>query len=754
MLSVILGALSVGYYVGGRLSDKYPRDSLFYTLIAASGASVILLRLLTLSVLPWLGSRFGITEGPLIVSMVLFFLPALILGTLSPFAIRLQQVHSPSKGTGTIAGEIFFWSTLGSIAGSLLTGFVLIPHFGVSHIIFGTAVLLLTLGLIPLLILRRKHPFSKPWLPLAVFLLMLIALMIPGGLSKQVVQGKIQHSQDGLYEKITVYDGEFAGRPTRFFEQDRSLSGAMFLDSDELVFDYTRYFNAYKLFNTEVKNALVIGGGAYSIPKALLSELPKATVDVSEIEPSLHTLARQYFRLPDDNRLTNYTADGRRVLQNSTKKYDLIFSDVYYSLYSIPTHFTTEEFFKNAHEQLNDNGVFVANLIGNLSRQEPSFILSEMRTFQAAFPNSYFFATNSPSSLETQNIMFVGYKGDKKIDFSGPGITEAADPFIKSLAARRIDPARFELTSYPKLTDNYAPVETLIAPALKRSFSKAELDPGEETMAVIAQQLRYGPRFVGAPGHKASADFILAEMQSLFPGATKQTWQHPGLQNQTYDLQNIIGRTNPENPKRIVLGTHYDSKRFSDLDKNNPGSPVPGANDSGSGVAVLLELARIVKHSPKPLPFGIDFVFFDGEEGDPSLPQTDSSWEPLGSTYFAKNLPDYYPERLPESALIVDMVCDKNLTIKKEKSSTLFAPKQVEKFWNSARTVDSNVFKDITGGVIRDDHTPLNKALVPSMLVIDLDYPAFHTGADTLDKCSAKSLTTVIAALQKYLYSN
>jgi protein-L-isoaspartate O-methyltransferase len=101
----------------------------------------------------------------------------------------------------------------------------------------------------------------------------------------------------------------------------------MFLDSDDptdLVYEYTKYYSLYKVFKPDVRNALVIGGGAYSIPKALLAELPNAAVDVSEIEPSLFDLAKEYFDLEESPNLHNYTEDGRRLLQDSNKGYDLI----------------------------------------------------------------------------------------------------------------------------------------------------------------------------------------------------------------------------------------------------------------------------------------------------------------------------------------------------------------------------------------------------------------------------------------------
>ncbi|HUW21374.1 MAG TPA: fused MFS/spermidine synthase [Candidatus Bathyarchaeia archaeon] len=462
VIGVVLAALSVGYYFGGKLADKYPSEKFFYTIILTSGLSVIFLHLLNLFLLPTLGYGLSIVSGPIISAVILFFLPSLLLGTLSPFAIKLQGLRFPEKGIGSITGEIFFWSTLGSIFGSLFTGFVLIPQFGINQIILTIALILTILGLIPLL---KPGNYYKSLLPIVLFIIVGVFLIVTVSSFKN---NNIIYSHDGVYEKITIYDEEYNGKPTRFFRQDRNNSGAMFLNSNELVFGYTKYYALYQIFKPMVKNALIIGGGAYSIPKALLNDIPGATIDVSEIEPSLFELARKYFRVTETERLHNYTEDGRRLLHDTDKRYDLIFSDVYYSLFSIPAHFTTQEFFKIAKSKLNDDGIFIANLIGDLSQQEPSLIMSEIRTFQTAFPNCYFFAVDSPDKIESQNIIFVGYNSDKKIDFNDQKITGNKNPTIRSLGKKIINLSKFDFSSHPVMTDNFSPVEYLTAKVLHK----------------------------------------------------------------------------------------------------------------------------------------------------------------------------------------------------------------------------------------------------------------------------------------------
>ena len=120
VISVILAALSLGYYVGGRLADRWPHPRIFFNIIFVSGLSVFIIQLLTTTLLPSQGHRLSLMIGPLVSALVLFFLPSFLLGLLSPFAIKLQQQKLPQRGIGRISGEVFFYSTLGSILSVIL----------------------------------------------------------------------------------------------------------------------------------------------------------------------------------------------------------------------------------------------------------------------------------------------------------------------------------------------------------------------------------------------------------------------------------------------------------------------------------------------------------------------------------------------------------------------------------------------------------------------------------------------------------
>lgn len=457
VIGMVLGALSLGYYLGGRLADAHPKISLFYTIIIVAGLLVISVYFLQITLLPLLAILFSITLGPLIFSFFLFFTPMLIFGLVSPFAVKLHKKEG--NAVGQQSGEVFFWSTLGSIAGSLLTGFFLIPHFGITAIVIGTGVFLFLFGMICLWVVKAMRAVNV--LLLLVFLGAISLLLLPGGFKKST----LLYEKDGVYERIRIQDGQWQERPARFLFQDMSYSAAMYLASDELAYEYTKYYELYKLVKPEAKSAFIIGGGAYSIPKALLKDSPDLYIDVTEIEPELFSLAKQYFNLQENIRLVNYTEDGRYYLTKNKKIYDLMVTDVYYSFFSIPIQFTTKEFFELAKNRLSENGVFVGNFAGSLSKKPPSFILSEMRTFKQIFPNSYFFGVSDPKANIPQNIIFLGINGQKPLDFkNAEKVTNKNVGSVINLAfLKTINIDEFDFTQHREITDNFSPIEYLVS---------------------------------------------------------------------------------------------------------------------------------------------------------------------------------------------------------------------------------------------------------------------------------------------------
>jgi glutaminyl-peptide cyclotransferase len=277
---------------------------------------------------------------------------------------------------------------------------------------------------------------------------------------------------------------------------------------------------------------------------------------------------------------------------------------------------------------------------------------------------------------------------------------------------------------------------------------------GERAMGDIATQLQFTPRSLDAPGHDKTIAFITDVLGKTRAAKIEtQKWTYAGDDGVKHALTNIVARFDPANPRRVIVGTHYDSIVHAYRDTDHPDAPMPGANNSASGVALLLETARALSASPPP-PVGVDMVFFDGEEGPKSLGAGDPNWFALGSPYFAAHLSEFYPNRKPEKGVVFDMVCYNKLKLNPELSSLQRARAEVGKFWRIGQKLAPSVFLQTpTEGAIGDDQAPLTAAGVPSFLVIDFDYdPWFNTTKDTIDKCSAGSLEAVGRTLLAYLY--
>jgi len=210
-------------------------------------------------------------------------------------------------------------------------------------------------------------------------------------------------------------------------------------------------------------------------------------------------------------------------------------------------------------------------------------------------------------------------------------------------------------------------------------------------------------------------------------------------------MSNIIGEQNWKDAKiRVLLLAHWDTRPTSDMDNNpaNSRKPILGANDGASGVAVLLELMRVMK-GRLPKDVGVMYLLTDGEDLGPDLDEMF-----LGARAFMKDL----PKPKPDYGILLDMIGDKDLKVPMEPNSLRYAGTLVREFYlNAARAGLKSAFPMTYGPVIEDDHMPLNEGGIPTMDLIDFDYAAWHTQADTVDKCSAESLGKIGIALESWL---
>jgi hypothetical protein len=285
-------------------------------------------------------------------------------------------------------------------------------------------------------------------------------------------------------------------------------------------------------------------------------------------------------------------------------------------------------------------------------------------------------------------------------------------------------------------------------PASSTASSRPEFN-SQKAYALLLKQCDFGPRHPGSPGHRQCRDWLATTLRSTAESVSLQpfalNYDRPA---KTVEAFNTIARFSPEKPDRILLCAHWDTRPWADKDPDpaNRQTPILGANDGASGVAVLLEVARLLHENVPPV--GIDIVLFDGE--DSGTEGSMQSWA-QGSAYFAENLSR---SDRPRYGVLIDMIGDADLTIYQELNSRAYARPVVDRVWAIARELGCTAFKPEPGSAVMDDHIPLLQIGVPCIDLIDLDYPYWHTIADTPDKCSAASLDQVGRVLIELIYSD
>lgn len=269
----------------------------------------------------------------------------------------------------------------------------------------------------------------------------------------------------------------------------------------------------------------------------------------------------------------------------------------------------------------------------------------------------------------------------------------------------------------------------------------------DNAFQLIVEQCNIGFRHPGTEEIKLVRSYIINHLQTSGARVKEQDFEVSVLEK-NMDGKNIVASFYPRLSRRILLGAHYDTRPWADLEKDDSlhTEPVLGANDGASGVAVLLEIARILKQH-EPTQFGVDMVFFDLE--DSGIYENHDSWC-LGSQYFAANFQGPFPEK----AIIVDMIGDADLAINMEYFSYQNSPSLVNEVWNIAKELGFNEFHSKIGTVVIDDHLPLIRIGMNAIVIIDFDYPYWHTVQDTPDKCSPRSLYVVGQTLLHLIYNN
>lgn len=243
----------------------------------------------------------------------------------------------------------------------------------------------------------------------------------------------------------------------------------------------------------------------------------------------------------------------------------------------------------------------------------------------------------------------------------------------------------------------------------------------------LRQQVAIGPRPSGSPGNVKNRDYIKAQMTALGIKVVEQPFEGATPLGPV-KMVNLIATIPGKSPDRIILASHFDTKLFRDI-------RFVGASDGASSTAALIELARVLK-ARKGLPFTYELLFLDGEEAVIEWQGNDNTY---GSRYYVDAARKSGSLKSIRALILLDMIGDRSLTIRRESNSTRWLTDIV---WATAKKLGHKQFMD-EETTVEDDHIPFLKAGVPSLDIIDLDYPQWHTAQDTIDAVAARSLQIV-----------
>ncbi len=483
VIGVMLAGISLGNYAGGRIGDRFPAT-------ATVGVLFLLSSILTLTILPLTAIFSGVAQDLpvhlmfkiLFFTTVVFFLPSVFMGTITPVVVKLTL--EDLDRTGNVVGRIYAVSTVGAIAGTFATGFFLVSWFGTRTIILLAALLLLAVALLFGGLWQRRGLLVG-----GVFLLLAVgvysygrdAYNLPFGLAyvQAMTRDALTLAPRGAfaapchvetnYYCIRVTERKLAENVTQ-----RRLVLDHLIHSYSILEDPTRLdYDYVKIYAELVKHiagdrtgirTFSIGGGGYTFPRYLEVVYPDSVIEVAEIDPAVTEIAHARMGLPRDTSVITYNEDARLVVKRlPSGGYDAVIGDAFNDL-SVPYHLTTREFAQSVHDLLTPDGYYMLNLVDTF--KHGVFLPSMILTLEQVFPHVYLLA-DGPGWEQAGRNTFVLVAGKQPL-------TEAAlhgaasDLLPDGPVSTFFDPERLReyVDSRPAviLTDSYAPVDNMLAP--------------------------------------------------------------------------------------------------------------------------------------------------------------------------------------------------------------------------------------------------------------------------------------------------
>ncbi|CAN5730415.1 fused MFS/spermidine synthase [soil metagenome] len=449
LIGVILGALSLGYWLGGNMADRRPNVRVLASAIFASASLVSLTVLVKDVVLIGVsGMPIGLGLKAVLASLLLFAPASVALGFVIPYAAKLRV--SSLATTGASVGRLYALSTIGSIAGTFAAGFFLIPFVGSIRTLYLIAATLFILSfLLAVFSLTRLH--------LSAITLFAFAVIGSEYSSHLLRTNAGVYEIDTEYSRVRVFETEHprTGLKIRAMATDPfSIQSGILLDSDELALEYTKFYHLARHYQPNLEHSLMIGGAGYSFPKDYLRRYPDSRIDVVEIDPQMTAIAREFFELKDNDRLRIFHEDGRSFLRTAgSGQYDAVMMDAFGSLLNVPYHLTTIEAVGEIRRVLTDDGVVVFNLGSAISGPAGMFLRAEIATYASVFGEVRLYKvlpSTADGKLQNQVIVACKVKCITSSDSTDPIISDLLDNLYTA-----------DITlDMPILTDDLVPVES------------------------------------------------------------------------------------------------------------------------------------------------------------------------------------------------------------------------------------------------------------------------------------------------------
>jgi spermidine synthase len=497
IIGVVLAGISLGAYVGGLLADRYPHTATLGWLLFLSGLGAFSISPLT-NLIGGADWQTSLMVRILLITAVIFFVPSLLLGMISPVVVKLTLKNL--KKTGNVVGKIYAFSTLGSILGTFATGFFLISWLGTRNILLIMGGILICCAPVFGGFFTKKKMFA---FFLALFLvatvplgaLYTLAAIAPGMIalpsspfaaikasftyaSQPLLEQDIYFFKESNYYTITLQqeEGE-AGRPLETLVLDHLVHSYTDLKNPlYLKYEYIRIYEEVMRWQEQARrscNCLFIGGGGYTFPRFIDATYHNAVIDVAEIDPAVIQVGRKYLGVRPDSRITSINEDARWFIMQSKEegKYDFVFGDAFNDL-SVPYHLTTKEFTAQVKRLMKPDGILMTNVIDSF--KEGKFLPAYVRTLEEVFGTGNVHLLLTCPDYDSAGIgTFVVAASPRKLDMKG---------FMQAIKKEKgkemvsfVMPAH-ELQAYLRgrspviLTDDYVPVDNLLAPIFEARF--------------------------------------------------------------------------------------------------------------------------------------------------------------------------------------------------------------------------------------------------------------------------------------------